>query len=151
VAKPRDEIVTNSNNSATKPAPVYPVSRPANRATTRAATQCQESGHTNPSGTRRQFRGSESRSKRTRSRTPANSVDEEEKKKRQTMNKGREAVIFSNSSSPFSHLCKGIEASLSGAGRAERVSHGFGLHLTGTPRAAPASQVMAKPSCQRWW
>jgi hypothetical protein len=42
------------------------------------------------------------------------------------MEKGREAVIFSNSFSPFfSYLCMGNEASLLGAGRVERVSRGL--------------------------
>jgi hypothetical protein len=41
------------------------------------------------------------------------------------MKKGREAVIFSNSSSLFSYLCIGNEASLLGAGRVERVSRGL--------------------------
>jgi len=62
------------------------------------------------------------------------------KRKGRGMKKGREAAIFSNPSSPFSYLCIGIEASLSGAGRGERVSHG----LVSTSRELHGQLLQAK-------
>ena len=60
------------------------------------------------------------------------------------MKKGREAVIFSNSSSPFSYLCIGIEASLSGAGRGEPVMAWSPPHGNSTASSCKPSNGEAK-------
>jgi hypothetical protein len=66
-------------------------------------------------------------------------------------------IFLSNSSFVLSYLCPGIEKRLFrvrvGAGERERASHGWRFFSTSRELHGQLlqSQVMAKPSCQRWW